>query len=291
MFGAKSADRAENGAFIETQSSSITSGSGIFDKYNFTADEDYKEAPSEDISGTPLKENDRFMPAVESRKLIKDAYLSVETKDFDEFYSALEQSVRTLGGYTESADITVSSYDGHRFSDIVLRIPSEQLDSFLSTVSDSSTVTNKTVSVRDVTSTYIDIESRINALETEMATLLSLLEKSGTLSEVLEIQNRLTEVRSDLESMKSQMNVLQNQISFSKVTLSVTEVKREQTIKQEGFFSEVYSRLCDNFYSVFSSLREGAITLISSIPYLILIAIPVLIVVIVIKIIRRKRMK
>lgn len=295
LFGAKSADRAEisagNGSPMENTAASDSSG--LFDSFNYTADEEYKDFVEEDgVSGTPLKnEENGVMIPVDNRKLIKDAYLSVETKTFDDFYSALEQSVKSLGGYTESSDITVSSYDNHRFGDIILRIPSDSLDSFLNTVSGTVTVTSQKVSVRDVTSTYIDAESRIAALETEMSTLLELLKKAEALSDVLEIQSRLTSVRADLEFMKSQLNTLNNQISYSTVTLSVVEVKREQPVMKEGFFSEVYSRLRENFYSVSDSLREGAIWFISSVPYFILILIPVAIIIITVRIIRRRRIK
>ena len=295
LFGAKSADKIESLFDNAAAQNTATSGaSGLFDSYKYTADEDYRDVVAEEdgVSGTPLKnEENGVMIPFDNRKLIKDAYLSVETKTFDDFYATLESTVKSLGGYTESSDITVSSYDSHRFGDIILRIPSDSLDSFLNTVSGKVTVTSSKVSVRDVTSSYIDAESRIAALETEMSTLLELLKKAEALGDVLEIQNRLTSVRADLEFMKSQLNTLNNQISYSTVTLSVVEVKREQPVMKEGFFSEVYSRLSENFYSISDSLREGAIWFISSVPYFILILIPAAIIIITVRIIRRRRIK
>ncbi|MBQ3151224.1 MAG: DUF4349 domain-containing protein [Clostridia bacterium] len=291
LFGAKSADRAES-EYIYTRNTSAALGTnGKFTLY----DEEF--APQEDgnydavAPGAVDGEEDRTMVPIDSRKLIKDAFLNVQTKDYDDFSEKLEQSMKTNGGYVESSNISVSSYDGHRFGELVLRVPSEKLDAFLSTVSDASTVTSKTVSVRDVTTSYIDIESRITALETEQTTLLSLLQKAESLSDVLEIQSRLTSVRSDLESMKSQLKSLDSQITFSKVTLSVSEVMREQSAKKEGFFSEVASRLSDNFYEVSTALREMAIKILSSVPYLVLILIPVAIIVIVVRVIRRRKIK
>lgn len=290
LFGAKSADRAEN----ISEQIQATNKNGAFELYNYKleseedfvyTDEASAEAPSESA------EENRVVVPINNRKLIKDASLSLSTKDFDKFSLTLEQLTKSLGGYTESSNITTSSYDGHRFGDIVLRIPSEHLDSFLNSVSGEATVTNKTVNVRDVTTTYTDTKSHITALETEQSTLIGLLDKAQSLSDVLEIQGRLTQVRSELEFMKSQLSSLDEQISYSKVTFSVTEVDREQPVKKEGFFSEVYSRLRENFYSISDSLRDGAVWFISSMPYFILILIPIVIIIIVVRIIRRKRVR
>ncbi len=294
LFSAKSADRAENMS-AQTQT---TGGNGAFaELYSYKTDKDDNKLSFEnyfeeaDKAPNESEEEDRAFVPIDSRKLIKDAYLSLNTKDFDKFSASLEQLTESLGGYTESSNITTSSYDGHRFGDIVLRIPSEHLDSFLNSVSGQATVTNKTVNVRDVTTTYIDTASRIKALETEQSTLLDILDKAQSLSDVLEIQGRLTQVRSELEFMKSQLSSLDEQISYSKVTFSVTEVDREQPVVKEGFFSEVLSKLRKNFYSISDSLREGAIWFLSSLPYFILILIPVAIIIIVVKIIRRKRVR
>lgn len=292
LFGAKSDDRAESDTIQAQNSSAIIGTSGKYNTYSYTADENFKDSFTEEgrVVDLTSDENAAMIPA-DSRKLIKDAYLNVQTKDFDAFSASLDAQIKALGGYTESSEVSVSSIDGHRFGDIILRIPSDKLDSFLNAVSNSSTVTNKTLSVRDVTSTYIDTTSRIAALETEQSTLLELLKKAESLNDVLEIQGRLTQVSSDLESMKSQLNVLNEQISFSKITLSVLEVKRESSVKKEGFFSEVYSRLSDNFYSILSSARECAVWLLSSLPYFIIILIPVAIIIITVRIVRRRRLK
>lgn len=61
---------------------------------------------------------------------------------------------------------------------MTIRIPSDQLDPFLDQVGKIGTVTYTNKSSEDVTLDYIDVESRIEALEVEQERLLTLLESA-----------------------------------------------------------------------------------------------------------------
>lgn len=76
------------------------------------------------------------------------------------------------------------------------------------------------------------ITSRITALETEESRLLELLAAAANMSDLLEIESRLTEVRTELEKVKSQLRIYENQVSYGTIYLTVSEVK-EYTVVEE----------------------------------------------------------
>ena len=62
------------------------------------------------------------------------------------------------------------------------------------------TVTYTNKSSEDITLDYVDVESRIEALEVEQERLLALLESAQDLESVIQLESRLSEVRYQLET-------------------------------------------------------------------------------------------
>ncbi len=226
-----------------------------------------------------------------SRKLIKDGSFYVQTNDFDVFLTKLQQQIITLGGYVESSSISGNSYgyDSCRDAQLVARIPAEKFDSFTETVSSLGTVTSRNETVKDITGSYIDTESHIAALKTEQEALLGILKKASTVSEIIEVQSRLTEVRAELESFQSQLKTYDDLIAYSTVTLNIEEVERVTAAEKQGFFAEVKSRLSDNLYNLGQGLRSFAVWFISSLPYIILFAVVAIVLIFIANRLRIKR--
>ena len=285
----KSADRMEAAQSYDAPDSNYYYGAdGYFSDSakNFAPQENAEYSSVE--TGSTSDASKAALPA--GRKLIRNAELSVQTKTFDDFCAAVRQKTAALSGYEESSDSGAYSNDT-RYATIVLRIPAARLDEFLDSVSTLGTVTSQSTSMQDVTDEYIDIESRLAALETEQETLLALMKKSDKLSDTLEIQDRLSEVRGKLESLKGQLKALESKVDYSKVTLSITEVQRVTLPESRSFWTQVRQNLSDNLYSIGQGLRSFAIGFLSALPYFVLVLIPVAIVVIVVVLVRRKRSK
>lgn len=249
-------------------------------EYKSTADYD-----AEDSAQTFSEENSVVS---EQRKLIRNVSLTLETKDFSEFTDAFEKEVGLTGGYIESQSENANRTRGYRSGNYVVRIPADKLDDFLSAVSDISTVLYKSSETEDVTDAYIDVESRIAALETEYDSLLALLEKADSLSDIIKIQDRLSEVRGDLESYKARIKSYDSKIQYSSVTVSVREVEYTSA-DDKGFWEETGDKIAENFGIVADGLRSFAIFIIGSVPFLAVIAVVLAIVLIIVKAVSGKK--
>ena len=115
---------------------------------------------------------------------------------------------------------------------------------------------------------YVDVESRKKALETEQERLLELMEQAENLEDLLAIESRLSEVRYELENYGSQKRYLDNQIDYSTVYLTVTEVERITETGKKTFFEEIAERFGDSLYMVGFGVREFVIVLVGSLPVL-----------------------
>ncbi len=209
------------------------------------------------------------------QKLIKTVDLWMETREFDTLIENIQTKTTEIGGYVEASEISGLSYynsGGYRYARLTLRIPSERLDEFVTIVSDLGNVISKMESVEDVTLQYVDTESHIEALETEQARLLELMEQAESMEDILSIENRLSQIRYELQSYESTLRTYDNQVNYSTVSVSVDEVERETVIEEDpGFFGEIRRRLSDNFYEIGQGIRSFGIWFISSLPYLVII--------------------
>ena len=231
------------------------------------------ESNSKSSETKPAEETKTEIPET-TRKLVRDARLDVETKEFDSFIASVEKKAAGLGGYIEKSEIDGNGYYSSYFrsATITVRVPEDKFDDFIGVISETANIRSKSVSVRDITSDYIDTESRIRALEAEQTALLDILKKAKNVTETLEIYNRLSEVNAQLDRYKSTLKSYDNMVSYSKVVLDISEVEKITEKEQEGFFAEIRRRLSDNLYSISQGFRSFGIWLISSLPYIVIIA-------------------
>lgn len=245
------------------------------------------EEPSEAFSG----ENGQVWT---DRKLIKNVNLEVETKEYDAALAALEARIQELGGYIENMDsYNGSSYSGYRssrYANLTIRIPQEKLDAFLNAVADSCNVVRRSDSVEDVTISYVDMESRRDALRTEHTRLLELLEQAETLEDVLTIEDRLTTVRYQLESMESKLRAMDNQVQYSTVYLDITEVKELTPVEteEETAWQRISQGFMDSLRGIGHGISEFGIWFLIHLPQLVIWAAVIAAVVL---LIRRRRKK
>lgn len=221
-----------------------------------------------------------------NRKIVRNADLSLSTEKFKETISAIEKAVSGVSGYIASSN--EDKYSTYTNLYLTVRVPAEKLDEFLAAIDGTATVTSKSISSDDITSSYADTESHLDALRTEQETLLGLLEKANNLSEILEIQDRLTEVRSSIEYYQSMMNTYNDELEYSTVTMSITEVKHEIETG-EGFWSSMWKGLKESFYDVGVGIANFFSWIIVHIPYLVIFAVIILVLCVIIKKIRNKR--
>lgn len=215
-------------------------------------------------------DNAKELSAVTGRKLIRTVGLSVETQTFDEFITGLNTRISELGGYIERSEISGNSiWNGNRapakYASVTARIPSSKLDIFVTAVKNSSNVIRQSESAEDITLRYSDIESRKKSLEIEQDRMWALLEKAETLETVITLEQRLSEIRYELEQYESQLRLYDNQVEYSIVNLSVTEVTASDftPVEPESMGTQIqkgFTKTLDRVTSFIKSLIIGIIS-------------------------------
>ena len=222
----------------------------------------------------------------ESRKWIVTVYLSAETEDLDALMENLGEAIAGLNGYVEDQSVyNGSTYSSRRYrnASLTIRVPAEDVDQFTQQVAGIANVVSKETNRQDVTLNYVATESRMTALQTEESRLLELMAQAETMSDLLEIEERLTDVRYELESVTSQLRLYDNQIDYATIYLSLSEVQEYTPVEEPT----LWERISGGFRSSLKDLGDGAVDLlvwiIVSSPYLVILAAVIVVIVLLVK--------
>ncbi len=214
-----------------------------------------------------------------TEKIIKNVSISAETKEYDTALDGILKMTAKFGGYEESL---TSNGRGYNYSDyysrrarLVLRIPAENLDAFLSEMGELINVTSESSSVSNVTTEYYDTKARLEVLEAEKVAYEEMLKLATTVDEVLKIKDRLYDVISEIEAKKTTLQVLDSKVSYSTVSVSLTEVREISTVPtpKTTFGEKIKTAFTRSWKNFADNCGDFAIWFVSAIPTFVVLAI------------------
>ncbi len=218
-------------------------------------------------------------------KIVYTADISVETYEFDDSLAAIKKAVAEAGGYV--SDTNVNNYSGNRYAYVTARIPAQEYESFLARGSEFGTVVAQSSSSQDITSSYIDTEARLSALEAQREQLLKLLDSATSVEDVISIQDRLSDVIYQIEDLTRTLKTYDDMVSFCTVNINLNDISNAGAL-EKTFGSQVAAAVKGSARGIVTFLRGFVIVIIYVLPYAIIAA---LIAVAVIAVIRRRRAK
>ena len=221
-----------------------------------------------------LSENDAA--AVEDRQastspqIIYTANLTLESKDYDTARAALDAALNDAGGYLESSS-EYSDIGSNRSVNLTFRVPEENYQSFLDAVAQAGNVTYKSQQADDVTTQYMDVETRLANLEAQRTRLQELQAQADNLSDLLQIETSLTDVQSQIESWQSQLDWYSNQVQQCTVYVNLSEVQN-YTPTDESFLGSVGAAFAQGWSNFVNGLQQLAVWLAGAWPVVLVVA-------------------
>ena len=166
------------------------------------------------------------------RLVVQTAELTIVVQDVKARVSQLEQMASSMGGNLVSENIGQTyAPDGTQVPDaqIVFRVPSGQLNTALDQVKKGAVdVQDETRTGVDITSQYVDLQSRLTAKEAAADQLTKIMQNATKTQDVLNVYEQLQQVDSDIEVLKGQIQYDQQAAQLSAITVHVVA---EETIK------------------------------------------------------------
>ena len=212
-------------------------------------------------------------------KIIKNVSISAQTKEYEKALDGILASLAQHGGYEESVTSSGKSYYSSdyytRTARMTLRVPSENLEKFLSEVGSLINVTSQSSSQSNVTAQYYDTKARIDVLEAERQAYEEMLKMAKEVSEVLEIKDRLYKTIEEIEANKTQLNIYDSKVSFSTVHITIDEVREYVEVPTTKItFGERIAKAFKGSWKDFANgCQNFAVWFVGAIPMLVVLAV------------------
>lgn len=201
------------------------------------------------------------------KKIIKTADIVFESKNLEESTVRIKELVKKYKGY-----ITTETSEGNEYQpslSFFIRVPSESFDVMIADLGkETAYFDRKSIERKDVTEEFIDVESRLKTKKELENRYLEILRQAKNMSDILEIEQKLSSIREEVEATEGRLKYLQNQVAMSSMTLHIYKKMPYSTSQKESFFSQLGTAFVKGFYN----LTDFFIGIIYIWPFIIIIS-------------------
>jgi len=135
-------------------------------------------------------------------------------------FDSATRDATLLGGYVASS--TTTGAGDAAGASLTLRVPSTSFTTLVGEIDKLGKVESQQIGGHDVTGESIDINARIANLESEETALRTLIGQSGSIPNLLQVQDQLFGVEGEIEQLTAQENSLLDHASFATLSVDLT---------------------------------------------------------------------
>ncbi len=160
--------------------------------------------------------------AVDNAKIIRTGTMSLDVPDVGAAVRSARDAIIGLGGYIGASN---TSNEGDRpRAEVTYRIPvarwEDALDALRSAGGSGTKVVTENTQAVEVTAQVVDLDARILNLEASETALQAISAQATKISDILDVQARLTETRGQIESLTAQRKELNDRSAFATMSVS-----------------------------------------------------------------------
>ncbi|MEG4500204.1 DUF4349 domain-containing protein [Microcoleus sp. F10-C6] len=209
-------------------------------------------------------------------QLIKKAQLSVVVKSID-------ASTKSVTNIVEKQQGDILGFQNQKPPDssvrqtasVEIRVPQQRLETTLDALAKLGTVENRALTAEDVTNQLVDSEARLRNLRKSEEMVLKIMERSGSVGDVLKAAQELSNIRESIERIDAQLKSLRNQVAYSTISLTLEAAVSAQQTQEPSLglrVQETWGKATHSVGELTLGLFGLGIWLLAYSPYLLLIA-------------------
>ena len=188
------------------------------------------------------------------QKLIRTAWLEIETTSFDEAVSGLTTLMDDFNGYFESR--VISNYNsGARSADLTIRVQAKDYTEFLSKAGTIGHLTRQEDTQEDISEAYYDTAGRLETQKIKLERLQTLLKDADRMEDIITIESAISETEQTIDYLSGTLRHYDGKVDYATVYISLEEVYRLSNIEEvpETFFD----RFSSSFKSGLQDFADG----------------------------------
>ena len=212
--------------------------------------------------GGQLSAVSKIPPLAADRMIAYQVSMTVEVKEFDPAKKQLLQIMNAEGGYVAQANFVETPHQPRR-ANLVLHVPAAKLATILNQVRELGRVKEEHLNSEEVTEQVVDLEARLhNARATEQRLIEVLSNRTGKVSDILQVEQEIARTREQIERMEAQRQNLMKRVEMATVNLTLAEeFKAQLEPTPVGTGRQLWNALVDGYGNFAGSILGIALFL------------------------------
>jgi prefoldin subunit 5 len=274
-----------------------------------TTNQGYATGEAAAPSVAPSKDSATSIVSAPEKLVVVTKTLRIETESVDASLTKIrELAARDRGDITDmqvstSVDQPVYplAYDGAKSPSgsggssvplrayVTVRVPADTYAAFIADAAKLGKVLYQSESADDVTQQHVDMKARIGNLKAEQARLRQMFAKAKNVSDMLAVEQELSRVQGDIESMQAQIDFLERQAAMATVTIELVEPT--PLISPSGTDWGIKAAFTGAVRAFVNTMNEIIVALGPIVALLVFVGLPVLLVIWVVRMMKRRARK
>lgn len=158
-----------------------------------------------------------------NKKIIKNASLELEVKDFRNFNGQVNSIAVKYGGYIAEEHLESSEYKSQ--SRVTLRVPVDMFDAAIVDLgSNAEKILAKNITSKDVTGEVVDTRSRLESKKMARLRYLELMKQTKNMEEVFQVQKEIDNIQAEIEAAAGRVDYLNHSSAYSTIELTYFQI-------------------------------------------------------------------
>ena len=206
---------------------------------------------------------------IKNLKIIKSANVRYKVADIKHAMKKIKRIAKNYNSYISDLRFENNLYKKeNRFT---LKVPAQDFDIIMDSISAiAEFIEHESITTKDVTSEFIDLEARMKTkLEVKERYESILRTKANNVEDLLSVEEKLQRIQEEIESSQGQLKYLSNKVAFSTIQIDLyetVEYKEEPNQYEKSFFAE----LNEGFVSGWDVLKLVFVGLVYIWPFIVI---------------------
>lgn len=198
-------------------------------------------------------------PSLSQPQIARTGRVSLLVRDIDGAVSGVSRLARGDGGDVFSMDVHNAQGAASQSSgDMEIRVPARRFDDAMAALSRVGTVRERSTNGEDLTSDITDSSARLRNLHHTESDILRIMDRSGNVDQIMNVENQLSQVREQIETLQSQLKVMRGRVAYASI-----DVVLQPEVATAPVHAAARLQLLSAWRSAVSSFRQLTIDMLA----------------------------
>lgn len=154
-------------------------------------------------------------------QIARSGKLSLFVDDPQKAADAIASIARRYGGQILSLELASGGGSAPPNAQMQIRVPADRYESAVAAVAATGKVRDRSETAQDLTGDIADSTARLENLRRTENDMRKIMDRSGDVAQILDVENQLSQVREQIQTLESDMKTMHNQVTYSTIDIAL----------------------------------------------------------------------